>query len=120
MSEEGLQERCKALQSLLDEASRKVTTLEAMSKNLEDQNSHLKIEFHSKDEELKRVRNDIKGRFESERKFMELSNQFDEYKKRYAVSEEERKGANAKNAELETLRYQNDQLEDELNTVIKS
>lgn len=117
VSEEGLQERCKALQQLLDETSRKNMILEAANKNLEDMNNHLKIEFNDKDEELKRLRMDIKGKFEIERRHTELLNQFDEYKKRYALTEEERRNADSKNAELETLRFQNDQLEDDLQTV---
>ena len=117
MSEEGLQERCKALQNLLDEVSRKNTVLEAVARNLEDQNAHFKSEFNAKDEEIKLARNGLKERFEIERRYTELSGQYEEYKKRYAVSEDERRNAEAKNVELETLRLQNDQLEEELNTV---
>ena len=53
ISQEGLEERCKALQDILDESSKKQSSLESELNMLRQHNSALKNDFEVKDSELR-------------------------------------------------------------------
>mmetsp|Transcript_16588 Transcript_16588/g.14427 ORF Transcript_16588/g.14427 Transcript_16588/m.14427 type:complete len:120 (-) Transcript_16588:4275-4634(-) len=88
---EGLEERCRALQNILDETSKKNNMLELKIKKLADENMVLKADFEAKSEEVKTFRLAVKDKFEMERKLKEIQDKYEALQKTYKGFEEEAK-----------------------------
>jgi len=100
---QGLEEKCKVLQTLLDKTSKQKESAESKLKSIEEMYVPMKADHQRSLEEVKGLRDSLQGKFELERKYNELCNQLEYFRSRYANIEEDIKKSEAKDKLYQSL-----------------
>jgi len=107
---EGLEERCKALERILDETTKKNANLENKVMILQDENITMKADYEAKITEVKTFRMVVKEKFEKEKELNELKTEYEAFKTKQREAEQQYRQAEQNAKVIEQLESENERL----------